>query len=376
MNLDFADNIKKLRKEKNVTQEKMAEVLGVSSQSVSRWELGICYPDLELLPAIANYFGVTIDTLLLNDSISKAKDLEEFEEKYYTLSWKTPEQIEFARDYCRKHPENNHCSYLLILAIRNHLLENRKNTEKYMPLMQKYAEKLLDTHYRMATIQLMATICPESELNIWLDMSPYTNFNRRYCLLARAEAQNKTDDEYVQMGLEKFESLSCILDSRFPDKLGAKCKEEYQLSVMRTIESFGNGKDIPDGWKTFYAYKQLVLSACQFGLKKMDEAWNNFDSAVQKLKYIYSLDTEWLDVGGEFFSNIKTNKNRSTAIDTFGNTHELFGLEDTSFNPFDIYILLTNPRWAWFNSVRETERFKEAVEWFKDAAKKLNPYNT
>ena len=115
-------------------------------------------------------------------------------------------------------------------------MENRNSTEKYMPLMQKNVEKLLDTQYRMAAIQLMATICPESELNVWLDMSPYTIFNRRYCLLARAEAQNKTDDEYVQMGLEKFESLSCVLDSRFPDKLGARRKEEYQLSVMQIIE--------------------------------------------------------------------------------------------------------------------------------------------
>ena len=86
MYLGFSDNIKRLRKEKNVTQEKMAEVLGISSQSVSRWELGICYPDLELLPAIANYFGTTIDALLLNDNLSKAKDLEEFEEKFGTIT--------------------------------------------------------------------------------------------------------------------------------------------------------------------------------------------------------------------------------------------------------------------------------------------------
>lgn len=373
MYLGISENIKRLRKEKNVTQEKMAEAFGISSQSVSRWELGICYPDLELLPAIANYFGTTVDALLLNDTESKKKDLEEFKEKFHTLSWKTTEQIEFTKEYCRKYPEVNHYSYMLMLAIRNHLLEKPQNADKYMPTMQKYAEKLLDTRYRTATIGLMATICPESELNVWMDMSPYTVFNRRHCLLSRAEAQSKTDDEYIQLGLEKFESLSHTLDSRYPDKLGARLKEEYQLSVMRIIEAFGNGNDIPDGWKAFYAYKQLVLSACQFGLKKTDEAWSNFDSAVQKLKYFYSLDEEWLDVGGEFFSNIKTNKSRSTAMDANGNTHELFGLTITSFHdPDDIYILLTNPRWAWFNSVRDTEKYKEAVEWFKEAANKIS----
>ncbi|MBQ7398359.1 MAG: helix-turn-helix transcriptional regulator, partial [Clostridia bacterium] len=53
MNLNFAENLKHLRKEKGITQEKLSEVLGVSAQSVSRWELAICYPDIEMLPAIA-----------------------------------------------------------------------------------------------------------------------------------------------------------------------------------------------------------------------------------------------------------------------------------------------------------------------------------
>ena len=64
MKLHLGEVLKKLRVQKGITQEKLAEQLGVSCQSVSRWELGICYPDLELLPAIANYFEVTVDTLL------------------------------------------------------------------------------------------------------------------------------------------------------------------------------------------------------------------------------------------------------------------------------------------------------------------------
>ena len=64
MNLNFSENLKRLRKEKGVTQEKLSEIVGVSAQSVSRWELSICYPDIEMLPGIANYFGVTVDELL------------------------------------------------------------------------------------------------------------------------------------------------------------------------------------------------------------------------------------------------------------------------------------------------------------------------
>ncbi len=63
MELHIGKTIKRLRKEKDVTQEDFAELLGVSSQSVSRWENDVCYPDMELIPAIANYFGITVDEL-------------------------------------------------------------------------------------------------------------------------------------------------------------------------------------------------------------------------------------------------------------------------------------------------------------------------
>lgn len=63
MKLQIGEKIKTFRRARGVTQEQLAEVLNVSNQSVSRWESGVCYPDLELLPAIANYFEVTLDDL-------------------------------------------------------------------------------------------------------------------------------------------------------------------------------------------------------------------------------------------------------------------------------------------------------------------------
>jgi len=59
----FADRLRRLRTEKGYTQEKLAELLGVSPQSVSRWECGTTLPDVTLLPAIARVYGVTIDDL-------------------------------------------------------------------------------------------------------------------------------------------------------------------------------------------------------------------------------------------------------------------------------------------------------------------------
>lgn len=60
----LSENILKLRKKNGLTQEKLASLLGVSFQAVSRWENSTAYPDIELIPKIASIFQVSIDSLL------------------------------------------------------------------------------------------------------------------------------------------------------------------------------------------------------------------------------------------------------------------------------------------------------------------------
>lgn len=58
------EQIASLRKQKGLTQEELANALGVTNQAVSKWESGQCCPDIQLLPAIARLFGVSVDELL------------------------------------------------------------------------------------------------------------------------------------------------------------------------------------------------------------------------------------------------------------------------------------------------------------------------
>ncbi|HBL85331.1 MAG: hypothetical protein A2Y17_01990 [Clostridiales bacterium GWF2_38_85] len=62
--LKINEQIAFLRKQKGITQEELAQALGVTNQSVSKWESAVCCPDIQLLPDIATYFGVTVDELL------------------------------------------------------------------------------------------------------------------------------------------------------------------------------------------------------------------------------------------------------------------------------------------------------------------------
>ena len=65
--MNFSENIKKLRKENNLSQEELAEKLNVSRQSVSKWESNSAYPEMDKIIQISNMFNVGIDELLNKD---------------------------------------------------------------------------------------------------------------------------------------------------------------------------------------------------------------------------------------------------------------------------------------------------------------------
>lgn len=71
MQLLIGETIRCLRRQRNLTQEEMAAHLGISFQSISKWERGDGYPDITMLPALANYFGISVDRLLGMEEISK-----------------------------------------------------------------------------------------------------------------------------------------------------------------------------------------------------------------------------------------------------------------------------------------------------------------
>ena len=62
--MTIGNKIKFLRTNKGITQDQLAEQLHISGQAVSKWENGTCYPDITMLPALADFFGITIDELL------------------------------------------------------------------------------------------------------------------------------------------------------------------------------------------------------------------------------------------------------------------------------------------------------------------------
>lgn len=139
MKLKIGANIKTFRKTQNITQEKLAEILGVSCQSVSRWELGTCYPDMELLPMLAETFHVSVDTLLGVDDLIEQEKVKNYLTRFQDAIsiGNIRECISITREGVAEYPNNfallNKLMYALFLSgdEEGNIPEWKENMEKY-----------------------------------------------------------------------------------------------------------------------------------------------------------------------------------------------------------------------------------------------------
>lgn len=108
--------IKKLRTENNVTQDSLATAIGVTPQAISRWEAEGGYPDIELLPAIADFFSVSTDELLGYKKSERENRLAEIKKEMSRLAevGTIEERIDFARMALSKFPAD--CEIKAVLA--------------------------------------------------------------------------------------------------------------------------------------------------------------------------------------------------------------------------------------------------------------------
>lgn len=81
----LGENIRSLRTAKGITQERFGYEMGVSAQAVSRWENGITYPDIAMLPTIADFFDVTLDELMGRGGELDINERESFFKRVYEM---------------------------------------------------------------------------------------------------------------------------------------------------------------------------------------------------------------------------------------------------------------------------------------------------
>ncbi len=157
MELMIGEKLKKLRHSRDLTQEEVATHLGISYQAISKWERGDGYPDITMLPTLANYFRVSVDELIGMDEIASASKLDEINQKWAEnrIHGKHKENVALMRDALKVYPDNA----LLLMQLSTSLekldgtqTEKRKFLKESIMIQERILNYCDDSEVRGATL--------------------------------------------------------------------------------------------------------------------------------------------------------------------------------------------------------------------------------
>ncbi len=146
--MQIGDVIRKYRKERNMTQEEMANRLGVTPPAVNKWEKGNSYPDIAMLAPIARLLNVTLDELLSFEEDITEEELKSYvQELNMRLSGEPYEKaFQWAKGLIEKYPN---CKMLIwqlaVILDAQRMFKSMKNAEKYDAFILACYERVLES---------------------------------------------------------------------------------------------------------------------------------------------------------------------------------------------------------------------------------------
>ena len=129
--MSIGSNIKRLRREKEITQEQLAEYLGITSRAISQWECDRTAPDISQIPALCHIFDVSSDILLGIDVEKNEERIKSYLEEAHKVDWEGnfEKEVELLREALGKFPK----SYQIMQKLANALVNvySRKGIKDY-----------------------------------------------------------------------------------------------------------------------------------------------------------------------------------------------------------------------------------------------------
>ena len=174
---NIGKRIKELRKKNDLTQERLAEYLGVTDRAVSKWECGLTAPDLGLIIPLSRILHVSADELLggkPEENDAKRIEYNEYCDNY--LKYDPKESYEIAQKAVSEYP--NDYKYLYFLALTEMYMSHRSECDGYDPTV-KYSREMLERAIKHCNIVIEE--CEDSKVKgnaIWVAMLGYRDMER------------------------------------------------------------------------------------------------------------------------------------------------------------------------------------------------------
>ncbi len=159
MEINLRDTLKSLRQKKNVSQEALAEYLGITQQSVGKWERGEGFPDITLLPKIALYFNVSIDDLLNVGQARINEKIAEYDEqgRRYAREGDILAEIDTYERAYAEFPNNHKVMHDLMCALFSEPTHppKQKNSDRIIELGTRILDESNNNFFREGAVQIL-----------------------------------------------------------------------------------------------------------------------------------------------------------------------------------------------------------------------------
>jgi len=235
MNVKIGEKIKALRKRDDMTQERLAEVLGVTNQAVSKWESGNSYPDIEYISPIANTFNVTIDYLFNHETAEKQRKVQDYLTQYSKRRLDNPsdcnEQIDIMRQALAEFPAEEILLLKLAEALFWQWINRRwEKEENGYKIPDVEHNKSLD--YWEESVKIMEGLL----------VSSTDDFIRGQCREKLAEIYGSIGEKEKQLAIaEKCGSIHStkedILSHSSWGEDGIRYKQEYLMAMFTPLQN-------------------------------------------------------------------------------------------------------------------------------------------
>jgi transcriptional regulator with XRE-family HTH domain len=292
--MNIGETIKKLRKQKDMTQEQLAGYLNISPQAVSRWEINSTLPDIALVPMLANIFDVSTDVLFGVDIENKEKRIQDIigkSDEHTFNGFNVKESTETLREGLKEYPNSHKIMSSLMWCLWRELYGKTHNEEQIGTLKEiiGLGEKILaectDDKCRHNAIYVLCNIYPDPQIGEQekalklADKMPDGRFSRESLLVniyqGTAKFEQKRSKLYhdiadVLWGLCPWDTLDDGNSPHTPEE----CIVLYQ-KMIKLLELIFDDEN-------YLAYR-FFLSNAYYGIAQNYAVLENYENSIINL---------------------------------------------------------------------------------------------
>ena len=380
MKLNFAENIRKLRRENGFTQEQLAEKVGVSFQTVSRWETGVVYPDIELLPVLAELFETRVDELIGCTKNDKDKILEKRWEEYNKLT-DGEQQYAYLKEMKRDFPKE----YLVPHTMMQIMYHDKIHRDELCAVFEDFSSLCTDKYYIDTAQNMYISLEEENAVMKFIETSGISGNDASKYLQQRYFYRKEWAKYDLQRQINLLDSINdlCYEQMRKREPFSAKNSVWANKKALGLINMLCDcdganlitgGKEELDLWAHDRYFLGLRLAAALAATGDKGGAYEAIEASIGIIEKLAALpDGTVLTYSSPTLDRI-TGELYSFEID--GITYRDFALCDgkekldksiTAIFPGNARILAERKGWEWFDSIRNEERYKNLTERLKKA---------